>query len=79
MLCEDTKEEAMPEKPNLKRSPRPWIALGLVISAYVLVKRREGCRSGRETAEVELPPPVVDDTIHYAHGDPLETGVGTPR
>ena len=69
----------MPEKPNLKRSPRPWIAAGLLISLYVLVKRREGCRSERPAAEIELPPPVVDDTIHYAHGDKLESSVGTPR
>jgi hypothetical protein len=79
MLVQDTKEEAMLEKPNQKRSARPWIALGLGISLYVLAKRRGGCRSEGETAEIELPPPVVDDTIHYAHGDQLETSVGTPR
>ena len=69
----------MPEKPNRKPSARPWIAAGLLISFYVLVKRREGCRGERETVEIELPPPVVDDTIHYAHGDKLESSVGMPR
>lgn len=69
----------MLEKPNLKRSPRPWIAAGLLISLYVLIKRREGCRSESPAVEIELPPPVVDDTMHYAHGDKLESSVGIPR
>jgi hypothetical protein len=85
MLSPDKKEEDMQEKPKLKRSTglctgsgKDIIAKGFVlllagIPVYVLVKWRVGRRAEREIAEgFELPPPVVDEGVHYAHGDELE-------
>jgi hypothetical protein len=89
MLSPDNKEEDMQEKPKLKRSVGLWtgsgkdiIAKGFVlllaaIPVYVLVKWREGRRAEREIADgFELPPPVLDEAVHYAHGDELEPAGG---